>query len=184
MAEAPSLRTSTRSIAANGIWFKSTTPPFRPCDETRRPLRRTRVAPAPCMRRLAEVAPLLPRWAPETTSAFDARLSRPLPLMFNSMSICSALPMPRCSISSGVIVSKGVAPSPSMRLISEPVTTKRSSFAVSSTFAVFAAGAVWASAMGSRLAAARTENQVAGFHRYRVFIGRVVGGPTALCRQH
>ncbi len=91
---APSFSTSMRSTAAIGIWLRSTCPPFRPWLATRRPLSRMSVALLPWPRRLAELAPLLPRCAPPTTSALLARLSRPLPLTDSDITSCSAVTMP------------------------------------------------------------------------------------------
>ncbi len=116
-----------RSMALIGIWFRSTVPPFRPCAATRRPLSRISVALEPWPRRLAEVAPLLPRCAPPTTSALLARLSRPLPLADSIMMTCSALVTPSRSMSPRVMIWTGSAPSVAMRLMLEPVMVTRCS---------------------------------------------------------
>ncbi len=124
-AEAPSLSTSTRSTAAIGIEFRSTAEPFMPWVATRRPLSSTSVESAPWPRRLADEAPLLPRCAPEVTSAFDARLSEPLPLMLRVAISCSAVTMPWSSSCLREMISTGSAPSLAMRLMLEPVISTR-----------------------------------------------------------
>ena len=72
---------SIRSIAEKGIWLTSTAEPESPWAATRRPLSSTRVAALPWPRRLADERPLVPRWAPLTTSEFEARLSGVEPLV-------------------------------------------------------------------------------------------------------
>jgi hypothetical protein len=101
----------------------STTPPFRPCAATRRPFKRTKVPAAPCPRRFAEDAPLLPRCAPPTTSALLARLSRPLPLVDRKLISCSGLLMPSRLNSSLVRICSGNELSLGSRLMRDPVTT-------------------------------------------------------------
>ena len=91
----------------------------------RRPLSSTRVESAPWPRRLAEEAPLLPRWAPEVTSAFEARLSEPLPFTFRVEISCSAVTMPWSSSCLREMISSGSAPSLAMRLMLLPVISTR-----------------------------------------------------------
>ena len=128
MAEAPSLRISTRSMAPSGIEFRSTALPLAPCVATRRPFSSTSVLLAPRPRRLALLLPLLlrsvvPSWMP----TLDDRLSAPVPLALMCISSCSALTKPARSICSRVTVCTGSAPSVWMRLMLEPVMVTRCS---------------------------------------------------------
>ena len=122
MADAPSFRISTRSSAAIGIWFTSTAEPVRPCAATRRPLSSTSVEAAPWPRKLAAERPLVPRCAPDVTSAFDARLSAPLPLVDRNEISCSGLLIPSRVRSSVVITCNGKALFVGSCLIRDPVT--------------------------------------------------------------
>ena len=122
MADAPSFRISTRSSAAIGIWFTSTAEPVRPCAATRRPLSSTNVEAEPCPRKLAADKPLVPRCAPEVTSAFDARLSAPLPLVDRNEISCSGLLIPSRVRSSVVMTCNGKALFVGSCLIRDPVT--------------------------------------------------------------
>jgi len=105
---------------------------------TRRPFSSTRVESAPWPRRLAEEAPLLPRCAPEVTSAFEARLSEPLPLTFSVAISCSAVTMPWASSCLAVMTSTGSAPSLAMRLMLLPVISTRCIGPVTCTFCAMA----------------------------------------------
>jgi hypothetical protein len=83
---------------------------------------KTSVAAEPWPRRLAAESPLVPRWAPLTTSAFEARFSGPVPLVLRNASICSGLVMPSRVKSSTVTICKGSEELLGSRLMREPVT--------------------------------------------------------------
>jgi len=118
-AEAPSLRTSTRSMAENGMTarFWPSTPDTAPAKSFRRlPLMRTRVRP-PCRpRRLAVCAPNVVEPKPVASDTLPA-----LALAVTYCSSSTAFVAPVLSISSRVIVVSGSALSPSRRFTLEPV---------------------------------------------------------------
>src|SRR6185312_9342480 len=123
-AEAPSFRTSTRSIAEKGITDRFTpwtpfTSPAKPF--TRWPLMRTRVRPPVRPRRLAVCA--------EKVVAPMVLLESTLPALALAPISCrssTALVAPLLSISSREITVTGRELSPSTRLMFEPVTSMRS----------------------------------------------------------
>jgi hypothetical protein len=123
MADAPSFSTSTRSIAANGIWLTSTAEPPWPWLDTRRPFRRISVADGPCPRRFAADNPFLPRESAPTTSELDARLSLPLPLVDRKAMSCSGLLIPSRTMSWFVMICRGSALRFGSWRMRDPVTT-------------------------------------------------------------
>ncbi len=80
----------------------------------------------------------MPRWAPEVTSAFEARLSAPVPLLVRYMTSCSGLLMPLRWISWLVMICSGSALLFGSCLMREPVTVIW--FALSSLAPVSSAG--------------------------------------------
>ena len=123
-AEAPSFRTSTRSMAANGITARFTpcTPWISPAKPfTRLPLMSTRVCP-PCRpRRFAVCA--------DSVVAPMVLVRATLPTELLAEMSCSnsiGVVAPLLSISSREITVTGSAVSPSTRLMLDPVTSMRS----------------------------------------------------------
>ena len=112
-----------RSIATSGIVFRSTdcaTPPLYGLLTTRFPSSSTSVRPSPRLRRLANEAP---PFDPATVA------DEPVADWFcvTNWSACSALVTPAFSRSLALRVVMGWKVSLSIRLISEPVTSTRSS---------------------------------------------------------
>jgi hypothetical protein len=122
-ADAPSVSTSTRSIAASGSVFRFTAAekPVNVCEPagaTRRPLSSTSVRISPWLRRLAPVKPPPP---PPTESPSAVK-----PCITGSAWISSCTEVaPVRSMSSRLITCTGSAPSLWMRLIAEPVISMR-----------------------------------------------------------
>ena len=122
-ADAPSRKTSTRSMAANGMVFRSTAEPSMALLPKRRPLSSTRVLLAPMPRMSAKLEPPVPEptelaelrndWLPVTRCMISAVVVTP------SLRNCSARRMVM-----------GTAVSASTRRIAEPVTSTRSSCVV------------------------------------------------------
>jgi hypothetical protein len=124
MADAPSSSTSTRSMAADGMLFRST-PLSSPGDAKlamRRPFSSTSVEDVPRPRRLAELKPI---WS----------LKPPVPMLTPSVRLLAdaemvaissaAVVTPALSMSPRVMTCTGSAASASMRLMAEPVISTR-----------------------------------------------------------
>ena len=128
-ADAPSRNTSTRSMAANGMVFRSTAEPSMALLPKRRPLSSTRVLLAPIPRMSAKVDPPVP----EPTELAELR-SDWLPVTRCMISAVVVTPSLRnCSARRMVI---GTAVSASTRRIAEPVTSTRSSCVVAGAAAL------------------------------------------------
>ena len=126
MAEAPSLRISTREIAPSGIEFRSTDLPLAPCVAMRRPFNSTRVLDGPRPRSEANEAPPLTRSASAPNTLLpEVMLSAPVPLADRVRTNCSVDVMPCFSIWSNVMTCTGNAPSLATRLMLLPVTSTR-----------------------------------------------------------
>src|SRR5258706_3323675 len=181
MAEAPSLSTSTRSIAASGIEFRSTALPFAPWFTIRRPFNSTRVLEAPSPRRLALELPLLlrsvvPCWMP----TFEDRLSAPVPFAEIDMSSCSALVKPRRSMSWRVMTCTGSAPWSCTLLMLLPVISMRSDDCARSCAAappaMNANDNAWTSLMGF------TSSSPCGIWSFAAAVRRIVRRFCRMCR--
>ena len=127
-AEAPSRRTSTRSMAAKGMVFRSTPEPLLELVALllrRRPLSSTRVLFGPMPRRSAKAAPPLlePTERPEPTEDWLAEMR-----LINS----SVLVTPCSRSFSTRRMVTGTAVSASTRRIAEPVTSTRCNWVVGS----------------------------------------------------
>ena len=127
-ADAPSRRTSTRSMAANGIMFRSTAPPAELVPDKallarRRPLSSTSVLFAPMPRMSANDAP--PVAAPTEPALL---LIDWLPVMRCTSSAVVVTPCLRSSSALRMVI--GTAVSASTRRIAEPVTSTRCSCVV------------------------------------------------------
>ena len=125
IADAPSLSTSTRAIAPDGMLFRST-PALSPGVAKlarRRPLSNTKVDETPSPRRLT---PLKPRW-PDVPSVMLAPSDNGAVLALRLLTISAAVVAPLFRISSRLMVCTGKAFSSPSRLMDEPVTSTRCS---------------------------------------------------------